>query len=119
FAIMTTRRQSSGMIDSGELCLRLMRADTEAEVVEILKQAEYWDDPKAWRLFDDDENSFATIGNQQAEAVAAFVEKIVNSVDARLVNACRLAGCDPEGPDAPKSMREAVARFFEGREHPK
>ncbi len=69
-----------------ELCLALMRADTEIDVVKILKDAGYWDDPAAWRLFSDNENSFSVIGNQQAEAVAAFVEKIVNSVDARLVN---------------------------------
>jgi hypothetical protein len=101
------------------LCLRLMRADTEAEVIAALTDAGYWDDPNAWRLFSDNDNAFAVIGNQQAEAVAAFVEKIINSVDARLVDASRLAGCDPEGPNAPTSMRDAVARFFEGRDHPK
>lgn len=110
---------SEGRSSNADLCLALMRADTEQEVVEILKDAGYWDDPAAWRLFSDNENSFSVIGNQQAEAVAAFVEKIVNSVDARLVNECRLAGCDPEGPDAPDSMREAVARFFEGKPSPK
>jgi hypothetical protein len=102
-----------------DLCLRLMRADTEAEVTDALTDAGYWNDPIAWRLFSDDENAFAVIGNQQAEAVAAFVEKIVNSVDARLVNASRLANCDPESSSAPPSMREAVARFFEGRANPK
>jgi hypothetical protein len=101
------------------LCLRLMRADTEADVIGALVDAGYWDDPRAWRLFSDNDNAFAVIGNQQAEAVAAFVEKIINSVDARLVDASRLAGCDPEGPNAPTSMRDAVARFFEGRDHPK
>lgn len=101
------------------LCLRLMRADTEADVIGAVIDAGYWNDPSAWRLFSDDENAFAVIGNQQAEAVAAFVEKIVNSVDARLVNASRLAGCDPESSSAPPSMRDAVARFFEGRAHPK
>jgi hypothetical protein len=102
-----------------DLCMALMRADSEAEVIDILRAAGYWDDPDAWRLFSDNENNFSVIGNQQSEAVAAFVEKIINSVDARLVNACRMAGCDPEGPDAPGSMREAVARFFENRPHPK
>ena len=101
------------------LCFRLVQADTEADVIGALTDAGYWEDPSAWRLFSDDENAFAVIGNQQAEAVAAFIEKIVNSVDARLVDASRLAGCDPEGPNAPGSMRHAVARFFEGREHPK
>jgi hypothetical protein len=60
-----------------DLCFRLMRADTEAEVVGALSEAGYWDDLAAWRLFSDNDNAFAVIGNQQAEAVAAFVEKIV------------------------------------------
>jgi hypothetical protein len=115
----TTVQTPRALSEAAVLCLELMRADTEAEVIDILKQAGYWDDSTAWRLFSDDENSFSTIGNQQAEAIAAFIEKIVNSVDARLVNACYLAGCDPEGADAPASMREAVARFFENKEHPK
>lgn len=99
--------------------MELMRADSEDSVIEILRSAGYWDNQSAWRLFSDNESNFSTIGNQQAEAVAAFVEKIINSVDARLVNACRLAGCDLENSNAPQSMREAVARFFEGKPHPK
>jgi hypothetical protein len=96
-----------------------MRADTETKVIQILEGAGYWSDPRAWRLFSDSENNYSSIGNQQADAVAAFVEKIINSVDARLVNACRQAGIDPEGPDAPDSMRTAVARFFEQKANPK
>jgi hypothetical protein len=116
---VTSMQQIQNLQDSATLCMALMRADTEEEVVDILEQAGYWDDSEAWRLFSDDENSFAVIGNQQAEAVAAFVEKIVNSVDARLVDACRRDGCNPESSDAPASMREAVARFYEGKAHPK
>lgn len=110
---------TTAAVSNAELCMLLMRADTEDEVVEILRSAGYWDDPASWRLFSDNDNAFSVIGNQQAEAIAAFVEKIINSVDARLVDACRMAGVDPEAPDAPQSMREAVARFFEGKEHPK
>lgn len=101
------------------LCLTLMRADTEAEVIEVLKKAGYWDDADSWRLFSDSENNYSSIGNQQANAIAAFVEKIINSVDARLVDASQMTGVGPEGTDAPSSMREAVARFFEGKESPR
>ena len=41
------------------------------------------------------------------------MEKLVNSVDARLMNECLVLGIDPEGPSAPRTIREAVARFFE------
>ena len=100
------------------LCMSLMRADTEAEVISILQSAGYWDNPFVWRPLGDDDNNFATIGNQQSEAIAALVEKIVNGVDARLIDACLQAGVNPEGPDAPQSVREAVAHFFEGKAHP-
>src|ERR1700687_5119789 len=98
-----------------ELCMSLMRADTEEEVVSLLTEAGYWDDAKVWRYLGDDENNFATIGNQQSEAVAALIEKIINSVDSRLTNACRIHGVEPNGPEAPTSIRDAVARFFEGK----
>ena len=59
-----------------ELCLALMRADPENEVVAVLTEAGYWYDPSRWRFFGDAENNFSTIGNQQSEAIAALVEKI-------------------------------------------
>ncbi len=96
-----------------ELCLSLMRADTEAEVVGLLKDAGYWDNPAVWRYYGDNENNFSTIGNQQSRPDAALVEKLVNSVDARLMNECLARGIDPEGPKAPQTIRQAVAWFFE------
>lgn len=98
-----------------DLCLALMRADTESEVIDLLKTAEYWGDATVWRPYGDEENNFSSIGNQQSEAVAALVEKLVNSVDARLMNACASAGIDPTSEAAPRSIRGAVARFFEDK----
>lgn len=98
-----------------ELCLRLMSADSQDEVVQVLTAAGYWSDPTCWRLFDDNENNYSTIGNQQSRAEAALVEKIVNCIDARLVNACLLRSIAPDSPSAPQSIREAVAQFFENR----
>ncbi len=100
---------------TAELCMALMRADTEDEVIALLSAAGYWDAPDAWRDLGDDDNNFATIGNQQSEAIAALIEKIINAVDSRLLNACRMAGIDPTSPVAPPFIRDAVARFFEGR----
>lgn len=101
------------------LCMKLLRADTADEVIAILQDIGAWDDPAAWRLFSDTENNYSSIGNQQADAVAAFIEKLINAEDARLVNACRLAHIDPESVAAPQSMRGAVAQFFEGKQQPK
>ena len=96
-----------------ELCLSLMKADTEKRVVQLLKDAGHWDSPAAWRYYGDRESNYNTIGNQQSRPDAALVEKLVNSVDARLMDECLARRIDPEGPSAPQTVREAVAWFFE------
>lgn len=106
-------------LNNNDLCLALMQADTEDEVVSILTSAGYWHGTTAWRWLGDAENNFSSIGNQQSEAVAALIEKLINSVDARLMDAAAVAGIDPASSSAPKSIREAVARFYEGKLSPK
>lgn len=96
-----------------DFCLRLLHAETENEVIEILRKAGYWDNPSLWRNYGDLENNWGTAGNQQSMAEAGLAEKIVNSVDARLINECLIRKIDPKGPDAPKTIRQAVSRFFE------
>jgi hypothetical protein len=98
-----------------ELCLSLMKADSEEQVVATLKVAGFWDEKRVWRLYGDRENNFSTIGNQQNRPDAALVEKLVNSVDARLMHECLARGVNPESPAAPHSIREAIAEFFENR----
>ncbi|MDQ3703939.1 MAG: hypothetical protein M3437_01735 [Chloroflexota bacterium] len=90
-----------------------MAADTEAEVIRLLVQAGYWDNPALWRYYGDNENNFSTFNNQQSRSDAAIVEKTVNAVDAMLMSACQRAGIRPDGPEAPQSIQAAVARFFE------
>lgn len=99
--------------EAKDLCLSLMRADTEGEVVRILTDAEFWDIEAYWRYYGDRETNFNSAGNQQAKPDSALIEKIVNSVDARLMNECLIRGIDPAGNAAPQSIREAVAMFFE------
>ena len=96
-----------------ELCLSLIKADTEEGVIQLLRDAGYWENTAVWRFYGDRETNFNTIGNQQGRPDAALVEKLVNSVDARLMSECLVRGIDPEGVDAPQSVREGVALFFE------
>ena len=96
-----------------ELCISLMKADAELEVIDILKEAKYWEDESLWRYYGDYENNYNTIGNQQSSPDAALVEKLVNAVDARLMNECLVRGIDPESEFAPQTIQEAVALFFE------
>ena len=95
--------------------MALLHSESEEEVASLLREVGYWDDPNFWRLYGDKEGNFAQIGNQQSYPEASLVEKIVNSVDARLMCECRLRGIGPETDDAPTSVRDAVAMFFENR----
>ena len=90
-----------------------MEADREEKAIEILRDAGYWDKPTVWRYYGDYENNYNTIGNQQSRPDTALVEKCVNAVDARLMNECLVRGIDPESDEAPQTIREAVARFFD------
>lgn len=92
----------------------LLASDSEAEVVRLLKNSGFWDDDAVWRLYGDDPKNFSPAGNQQQDPDAALVEKLINSVDARLMRRCGEANIDPESNAAPKTMREAVAVFYEG-----
>lgn len=100
------------------LCMSLMKADSENEVIDILKKNSYWENQSAWRFYGDYENNFNTIGNQQSSPEAALVEKIINSIDARFLNECLIKGYDPEADYAPKTIREAVALFFDKGSNP-
>ena len=86
-----------------ELCVKLMHAETESEIITALDAACLWGDAEAWHPFGGMRNNFSTIGNQQSEPVAALVEKLVNSIDARLTGECLAAGTDPTDPKAAPS----------------
>jgi len=101
------------MSDNKKLCAALLRTDSEDEVIALLKKHGYWGNPALWRHYGDVKNNWGQSGNQQSLAEAALAEKIVNSVDARLINECRMRDIDPESEDSPRTIRDAVARFFE------
>ncbi|MDE0269190.1 MAG: hypothetical protein OXI96_09225 [Acidimicrobiaceae bacterium] len=69
------------------LCEQLIRADTEAEVEAVLRNAGYWDDIEAWVVSGANPANASVISGQQATTEAALVEKIVNSIDARVLDA--------------------------------
>ncbi len=95
-----------------QLCMDLLYADSEKEVITILQNHGYWDDNTKWKVFDDNENNYSTIGAQQANPVPALVEKIINSIDAVLLRECKIRGINPESTQAPKTMEEALEEYF-------
>ena len=94
------------------LCYELLRSETEDEVISILKKEGFWEDRRVWQPYGNIGNNRGIVGNQQSSAVAALVEKIINSIDAVLTAECLIDGIDPTSSDAPSTMREAVERFF-------
>lgn len=98
--------------DARTLCEALISADTEAEVIDLLTRAGHWTNEDAWRDLGDEPENYSTVGNQQSRAEQALVEKLVNAIDTKLIAAARMAGVDPEGPNAPPTMWAARDAFF-------
>lgn len=96
-----------------DFCMNLIMVDTEEDIIAMLKDLGFWDNQDAWRYYGDYENNYNVIGNQMSRPDAALVEKLVNSIDARLMNECLVQGIEPESEAAPQSIREAVSLFFE------
>jgi hypothetical protein len=94
-----------------ELLSRLLAADTEDEVVRILKNAGYWDDPRVWRFYGDKRRNWATVGNQQSKPDHALVEKLTNAIDTKLIAAARIAN-KLNGPNVPETIFDARDEFF-------
>jgi hypothetical protein len=101
------------MGDQAERLLnRLLKADTEAEIIDILKDAGYWDNQQVWRFYGDQPENWATVGNQQSRAEQALIEKAMNSIDAKLIAQARLKGIPVHGPHAPQSLFVARELLF-------
>ena len=99
--------------DVKKLALSLADADSEKDVVNILKSFEFWSDDSMWREYGDNSINYSTIGNQQSSPDNALVEKLVNSVDAVLMRECLRQGIRPDSKDAPQSIAEAQRNFFD------
>ena len=95
-----------------DLCMQLIHADSEKEVIDLLKKAAFWDEPTCWRYYGDKPENWATVGNQQSRAEQALIEKAMNSIDTKLIAAARIRGVPLTGPEAPQSVMAARNHFF-------
>ncbi len=99
--------------DLKNLCLSLVQADHEDDVIQILDNHGYSiSNRDVWVPLGDNPGNFSTVGNQQENASAAIVEKLINSIDAVLVSECYRVGVDPESSQAPDTMQDAVEQFL-------
>lgn len=95
-----------------ELFEKLFNAPTEDEVDKVIQTYPDIFKQENWFPLGDNESFFGVIENQQASPVPALVEKITNSIDAILTRKCYEAGINPTSSEAPKSMEEAITKFF-------
>lgn len=93
------------------LFFRFYKAQTEIELGPKIKKAEKNFNIN-WVPYGDNESYFGVIENQQASPIPALVEKITNSIDAILMKRCYEEGIDPKSSLAPKSIEDAISRFF-------
>jgi hypothetical protein len=87
-------------------------APTEEEVDKLIIKHPQIFKQESWYPLGGNENNFGVIENQQSSPIASVIEKITNSIDAILMRKCYETGIDPKSTKAPRSMEEAVSRFF-------
>ncbi len=100
------------MIQAEILFRELFEAPTEDAVTGVLQKYPELSLEMNWHPYGDDESFYGVIENQQSSPIPALVEKITNSIDAILMRKCYEAGIDPKSDKAPRSMEEAISKFF-------
>ncbi|QXD13939.1 hypothetical protein GQ464_010765 [Rhodocaloribacter litoris] len=100
------------MIQEEALFHALYQASTESEVDEVIQQHPEVFKQENWYPYGQNESNFGVVENQQASPIPALVEKVINSIDAILMKRCLEEGIDPKSPQAPRSVEDAVKRFF-------
>lgn len=91
---------------------QLYRCKSEADIDNIISENEFLKNHTNWFPIGMNEANFSIIENQQSNPIAALVEKVTNSMDALLMKKCIEKGINPKGKEAPKSMDEAIMKFY-------
>jgi len=96
-----------------ELFTDLLKAECEEDVTDALTVfgLEKFSDSN-WLPYGGIENNYGIIGAQQADAIGALVEKVVNSIDAILMREYFTRNLDPRSNLVPRSMSEAAEQFL-------
>lgn len=87
-------------------------AKDEEELIQVIQKYPNVFKDENWKPLGGNQSNYAIVKNQQAIPIASLIEKVTNSIDAILTKKCLKAGISTEGKDAPKSMQEAIDRFF-------
>ena len=98
-------------MNSKEICLKLIAAESEADVQAVMKSVPEMREPENWQPLDRRETNFNVMCNQASDGGKALTELMTNMVDAVLTRHALEMGIDPKGKDAPKTMYEAVDKL--------
>jgi hypothetical protein len=88
-------------MNSKDLCLALLEADSEQEALALMDSEPALQDPKNWRPLDGRETNFNVTSNQASDGGKALTELMTNMVDAVLLKAAHEKGIDPKSSAAP------------------
>lgn len=95
-----------------ELFWKIYNAKSESELSEIIRKNNIFLNRENWKPYGGIEGNFGTFEAQQNNAIPALVEKITNSIDATLIKECRINNIDPKSKAAPRTMADAVEKFY-------
>lgn len=95
-----------------QLFWELFNSPTENDVEKVLKKYNLLQSPTNWRPYGGNNNYFGVVDNQQSSPIPALIEKITNGIDAILMRLCQERGIDPRSESAPRSIEEAIQRFY-------
>lgn len=96
---------------SRDVCLKLLTAESEKTIQEILEGIPEMANSKNWQPLDNRETNFNVTSNQASDGGKALTELMTNMVDAVLMKHAYKHGIDPRGVEAPKTMYEAVDKL--------
>ena len=88
--------------------MKLLRAESEGEVNDIIASDPRMSDAKNWHPLDNRESNFNVVTNQASTGSKALTELCTNMVDALLMKYALLKGYPLTGPRAPSSVLDAV-----------
>ena len=96
------------------LAHQFLEAITTEQVDTVIDSDSAFSCPENWKPYGGRAKNWDTIGSQTSEPVGAFAELLINSIDAILMRKAKENDEDGTREDSPRSMIEAVNRFFDG-----
>jgi len=94
--------------DARGVCRRLLDAESETDVQDIIDSLPEMRNSENWQPLDGRETNFNITSNQASDGGKALTELMTNMVDAVLMKHALKKGIDPKGKRAPSTMHQAV-----------